>query len=222
MTLLTIPLVTMEDGIFKVTATAGDAHLGTEDFDNQIVDVRMQDSKGKNRGKDLAGHHPAMRHVRTECQRAKRTLSSSTQATREIDALLDGTAFPLAFSKVWFKELNVDYFRNSKGPVERCLGDGGIDMRSVQKMIQEFLNGKEPNRPINLFFWQPCRLPLPPERKMGLKIAERRLRTQCERAMRILSSSTQEVIDSLFDGTDCSLFEQLNMYYLTISKGAVE
>ena len=66
------PFLTIEDGIFEVTATAGDAHLGTEDFD-QIVDVRMQDSKRKNRGKDLAENHPAFRHVRTQCERAKRT-----------------------------------------------------------------------------------------------------------------------------------------------------
>ena len=78
-----------------MTATAGDAHLGTEDFDNQIVDVRVQDSKRKSRGKDLAGNHTATRHVGTQCERAKSTLSSSTQATIEIDALLDGTVFPL-------------------------------------------------------------------------------------------------------------------------------
>ena len=81
----------------------GDAHLGTEDVDNEIVDVRVQDSKRKDRGKDLAGNHTVTRHVRTQCERAKRTLSSSTQATIEIDALLDGADFPLAFSEAWFK-----------------------------------------------------------------------------------------------------------------------
>ena len=54
-----VALLTIEDGIFEVTATADDAHFGTEDFDNQIVDVRMQDSKRKNRGKGLAGNHPS-------------------------------------------------------------------------------------------------------------------------------------------------------------------
>ena len=101
--LLALPWLTIEDGIFEVTATAGDAHLGTDDFDDQIVDVRMQDSKRKSRGKDLAGNHPAVRHVGTQCERAKRTLSSSTQATIEMDALLDGADFPLAFSEAWFK-----------------------------------------------------------------------------------------------------------------------
>ena len=150
------------DGIFEVTATAGDAHMGTEDFDNQVLDVRMQDSKRKNRGKDLAENHLAVRHVRTQCDRAKRTSHFSTQATTEIDALLDGTAFPLAFSKAWCKELNMDYFRNAKGPVERGSCDGGIDMRSVhdvvhvrgftgspiaQNVIQEFF--RTGNRSIN-------------------------------------------------------------------------
>ena len=73
----------------------------------------MQDSKRKNRGKDLAENHTAIRHVGTQCGRAKRTLSSSTHAKIEIDALLDGTDFPLTFSEAWFKELNMDYLRNS-------------------------------------------------------------------------------------------------------------
>ena len=89
----------------------------------------------KNRGKDLAGQHPAMRHVRTQCERAKRALSFSTQVTIEIDALLVCTAFPVSFSKAWFKELNMDHIRTSKGPVERCLGDGGIDKRSVHDVV---------------------------------------------------------------------------------------
>ena len=110
-----VALLTIEDGILEVTATADDAHFGTEDFDNQIVDVRMQDSKRKNRGKGLAGNNLAIRHVGTQCFRAKRTLSSSTQTTMEIDALLDGTDFPLALSKAWFNELNMDYLRNSHG-----------------------------------------------------------------------------------------------------------
>ena len=133
--LLALPFFDDRDGTFEVTATAGDTHLGTEDFDNQIVDVSMQDSKRKNRGRDRAGNHPAVRHVRTQCERAKRTLSSSTQATMEIDALLDGTDFPLAFLEAWFKELNMYYLRNSNGPVERCLCDGGIDKRREHDVV---------------------------------------------------------------------------------------
>merc|ERR1712139_196183 len=155
-----VSLLTIEDGIFEVKATAGDTHLGGEDFDNRIVDFCMQDFKRKNRGKDLAGNNRALRRLRTQCERAKRTLSSSTQATIEIDSLFDGCDY----SRARFEELNMDYFRNSMGPVEKCMRDSGIDKRNVhevvlvggstripkvQAMIQEFFNGKEPCKSIN-------------------------------------------------------------------------
>merc|ERR1712182_78040 len=85
-----VSVLTIEDGIFEVKSTAGDTHLGGEDFGNRIVDFCMQDFKRKNRGKDLAGNQRALRRLRTQCERAKRTLSSSTQATIEIDSLFDG------------------------------------------------------------------------------------------------------------------------------------
>jgi len=159
-----VSLLTIEDGIFEVKATAGDTHLGGEDFDNRIVDFCMQDFKRKNRGKDLAGNNRALRRLRTQCERAKRTLSSSTQATIEIDSLFDGCDYSCSLSRARFEELNMDYFRNSMGPVEKCLKDSGIDKRNVhevvlvggstripkvQALIQEFFNGKEPCRSIN-------------------------------------------------------------------------
>ena len=159
-----VSILTIEDGIFEVKATAGDTHLGGEDFDNRIVDFCLQDFKRKNRGKDMTGNHRAIRRLRTQCERAKRTLSSSTQATIEIDSLFDGIDFSCSLSRARFEELNMDYFRNSMGPVEKCLRDSGIDKRNVhevvlvggstripkvQAMIQEFFNGKEPNRSIN-------------------------------------------------------------------------
>jgi len=159
-----VSLLTIEDGIFEVKATAGDTHLGGEDFDNRIVDFCLQDFKRKNRGKDMTGNHRAIRRLRTQCERAKRTLSSSTQATIEIDSLFDGIDYSCSLSRARFEELNMDYFRNSMGPVEKCMRDSGIDKRNVhevvlvggstripkvQAMIQEFFNGKEPNRTIN-------------------------------------------------------------------------
>merc|ERR1711957_806794 len=159
-----VSILTIEDGIFEVKATAGDTHLGGEDFDNRVVDFCMQDFKRKNRGKDLAGNNRALRRLRTQCERAKRTLSASTQATIEIDSLFDGVDYSCSLSRARFEELNMDYFRNSMGPVEKCLRDSGIDKKSVhevvlvggstripkvQTMIQEFFNGKEPNRSIN-------------------------------------------------------------------------
>merc|ERR1711916_111422 len=115
------------------------------DFENRIVDFCIQDFKRKNRGKDLAGNHRAVRRLRTQCERAKRTLSSSTQATIEIDSLFDGIDFSLSLPKARFEELNMDYFRNSMGPVEKCLRDSGIDKRNVHDLflsvvLHEFLS----------------------------------------------------------------------------------
>jgi len=159
-----VSILTIEDGIFEVKATAGDTHLGGEDFDNRVVDFCIQDFKRKNRGKDLVGNQRAIRRLRTQCERAKRTLSSSTQATIEIDSLFDGVDYTCTLSRARFEELCMDYFRSSMAPVEKCLRDSGLDKRAVhdvvlvggstripkvQNMIQEFFNGKEPNRSIN-------------------------------------------------------------------------
>jgi len=159
-----VSVLTIEDGIFEVKSTAGDTHLGGEDFDNRVVDFCLQDFKRKNRGKDLAGNQRAIRRLRTQCERAKRTLSSSTQATIEIDSLFDGIDYSCSLSRARFEELCMDYFRNSMGPVEKALRDSGLDKKAihdivlvggstripkVQQLIQEFFNGKEPNRSIN-------------------------------------------------------------------------
>jgi len=159
-----VSLLTIEDGIFEVKATAGDTHLGGEDFDNRIVDFCLQDFKRKNRGKDVSGNHRAIRRLRTQCERAKRTLSSSTQATIEIDSLFDGIDYSCSLSRARFEELNMDYFRSSMGPVEKCLRDSCIDKRNVhevvlvggstripkvQAMIQDLFHGKEPCKSIN-------------------------------------------------------------------------
>lgn len=105
-----------------------------------------------------------MRRLRTQCERAKRTLSSSTQAAIEIDSIFEGMDYSCNISRARFEELCMDYFRNSMGPVEKVLRDSGIDKRSVheivlvggstripkvQALLQEFFNGKEPNRSIN-------------------------------------------------------------------------
>eukprot|EP00923_Selenidium_pygospionis_P032858 GHVN01057841.1.p1 GENE.GHVN01057841.1~~GHVN01057841.1.p1 ORF type:complete len:708 (+),score=134.23 GHVN01057841.1:2405-4528(+) len=159
-----VSLLTIEDGIFEVKATAGDTHLGGEDFDNRVVDACVLDFKKKNRGKDLSANSRALRRLRTACERAKRTLSSSTQATIEIDAILEGIDYSYTLSRARFDELNMDYFRQTLSPVERVLKDSNIDKKSVdevvlvggstripkiQELIQEFFNGKEPCRSIN-------------------------------------------------------------------------
>merc|ERR1711916_159543 len=105
------------------------------DFDNRIVDFCIQDFKRKNRGKDKSGNQRALRRLRTQCERAKRTLSSSTQATIEIDSLFEGIDFSCTITRARFEELNMDYFRNSMGPVEKVLRDSGIDKKNVDEIV---------------------------------------------------------------------------------------
>ena len=158
-----VSLLTIEDGIFEVKATAGDTHLGGEDFDNRMVDYCMEEFKRKFR-KDMSGNERAKRRLRTACERAKRTLSSATQAFIEIDALFDGCDYSTTITRARFEELNADYFRKTIAPVERVLRDAGMSkdrvhdvvlvggstrIPKVQALLQEFFNGKELNRSIN-------------------------------------------------------------------------
>ncbi|KAI9363197.1 70 kDa heat shock protein 3 [Pilaira anomala] len=158
-----VSLLTIEDGIFEVKATAGDTHLGGEDFDNRLVDHFMQEFKRKYK-KDITGNARAIRRLRTACERAKRTLSSAAQTTIEIDSLFEGVDFYTSLTRARFEELNQDLFRNTMDPVEKVLRDSKIDKASVhdivlvggstripkvQKLVSDFFNGKEPNRSIN-------------------------------------------------------------------------
>merc|ERR1719290_661317 len=87
-----VSILSIDDGVFEVKATAGDTHLGGEDFDNRLVDFFSKEFKRKNK-KDISGNKRALRRLRTACERAKRTLSSSTQAAIEIDSLFEGIDF---------------------------------------------------------------------------------------------------------------------------------
>ena len=158
-----VSLLTIEDGIFEVKATAGDTHLGGEDFDNRMVNHFVEEFKRKHK-KDLSKDPRALRRLRTMCERAKRTLSSSTQASVEIDSLFEGIDFYTSITRARFEELNSDLFRGTLEPVEKVLRDSKIDKRSVheivlvggstripkvQQLIQQFFNGKEPCKSIN-------------------------------------------------------------------------
>merc|ERR1712014_560179 len=112
-----VSLLTIEEGIFEVKATAGDTHLGGEDFDNRMVDHFLTDFKRKYR-KDMSGNQRALRRLRTSCERAKRTLSSSTQAHIEIDSLFDGVDFNNTITRARFEDLCMDYFKKCIDPDE--------------------------------------------------------------------------------------------------------
>merc|ERR1719498_340129 len=158
-----VSLLTIEEGIFEVKATAGDTHLGGEDFDNRLVSHFVQEFKRKHK-KDITGNPRAMRRLRTACERAKRTLSSSTQTSIEIDSLFEGVDFFSSITRARFEELCMDLFRGTMDPVEKVLRDskmskaqvhdvvlvgGSTRIPKVQQLLSDFFNGKEPSRSIN-------------------------------------------------------------------------
>ena len=158
-----VSILTIEEGVFEVKATAGDTHLGGEDFDNRVVNHFVEEFKRKHK-KDLSTNKRALRRLRTACERAKRTLSTATQANVEIDALFEGIDFYTTLMRARFEELCADLFRGTLDPVEKCLRDakmakgeihevvlvgGSTRIPKVQKLLQDFFNGKELNKSIN-------------------------------------------------------------------------
>ena len=121
-----VSLLTIEEGIFDVKATAGDAHLGGEDFDNRVVNYFVKEFRRKFK-KDLTTSARALRRLRTACERAKCTLSTSAQASIEIDSLFEGINFYISLTRSIFEVLNHDLFRATIEPVEKVLRDAKID-----------------------------------------------------------------------------------------------
>jgi len=158
-----VSILTIEDGIFEVKSTSGNTHLGGEDFDNRMVNHFAQEFKRKHK-KDLQSNKRALRRLRTACERAKRTLSASAQATIEIDSLYEGIDFYTSITRARFEDLCADLFRGTLEPVEKSLRDAKMDKADVhdivlvggstripkiQKFLQDFFNGKELNKSIN-------------------------------------------------------------------------
>jgi len=158
-----VSLLTLDDGLFEVKATAGDTHLGGEDFDSRMVAHFLEEFKRKEKV-DLRGNPRAIRRLRTACEKAKRTLSSSSSAKIEIDALYDGRDFYTSITRARFEELCADLFRGCLDPVEKVLRDAKMDKSNVhevvlvggstripkiQKLLSDFFNGKELCKSIN-------------------------------------------------------------------------
>merc|ERR1712212_817643 len=158
-----VSILTIEDGIFEVKSTSGNTHLGGEDFDNRMVDHFVNEFKRKHK-KDLQSNKRALRRLRTACERAKRTLSASAQATIEIDSLYEGIDFYTSITRARFEELCSDLFKGTLDPVEKAMRDAKMDKSSIndvvlvggsmriskiQKLLQDFFNGKELNKSIN-------------------------------------------------------------------------
>ncbi|KAK6639569.1 Heat shock protein 68 [Polyplax serrata] len=159
-----VSILTIDEGsLFEVKSTAGDTHLGGEDFDNRLVNHFAEEFKRKFK-KDLTQNPRALRRLRTAAERAKRTLSSSTEASIEIDALYDGVDFYTKVSRARFEELCSDLFRGTLQPVEKALSDAKMDkgvihdvvlvggstrIPKIQSLLQNFFCGKALNLSIN-------------------------------------------------------------------------
>jgi L1 cell adhesion molecule like protein len=158
-----VSLLTIDDGIFEVKATAGDTHLGGEDFDNKLVEYCAADFL-KKKGVDIRNNPRAMRRLRTQAEKAKRILSSSAQTSIEVDSLAESEDFSLTITRAKFEELCMSMFKDTIPPVEKVLRDsqmaknqihdvvlvgGSTRIPKVIDLLKEFFNGKEPNRSIN-------------------------------------------------------------------------
>jgi L1 cell adhesion molecule like protein len=152
-----VSLLNIQGGVFTVKATAGDTHLGGQDFDTNLLDHFKKEFQRKTK-KDLSGDARALRRLRTACERAKRTLSNGTQTTIEIDSLFDGEDFNAQITRARFEDLNAKAFNGTLDPVQQVLKDANIDKSKVdeivlvggstripriQKLLSDFFDGKK-------------------------------------------------------------------------------
>uniref|UniRef100_A0A6G6ACT4 Heat shock 70 kDa protein-like protein n=1 Tax=Borely moumouvirus TaxID=2712067 RepID=A0A6G6ACT4_9VIRU len=158
-----VTLLSLEDGLFSVRATCGDAHLGGEDFDNRLVSWCVEDFKRKNKV-DLSTSAKALRRLRTACERAKRALSSAAQTTIEVDSLFEGIDYNTLITRAKFEDICSDLFRKTIEPVEQVLRDSKLDKSQVHEivlvggstripkikdMLSSYFNGKKLNESVN-------------------------------------------------------------------------
>jgi L1 cell adhesion molecule like protein len=158
-----VSLLTIAGGIFTVKSTAGDTHLGGEDFDHRLLDHFKEDFRRKHK-KDISEDARAVRRLRSACERAKRALSSLTQTTLEVDSLFAGIDYQATITRAKFEEINNQLFQSTIDPVRQVLKDAKVDKKQVddivlvggstripkiQALLQEFFNGKELNKSIN-------------------------------------------------------------------------
>ncbi|KAG7044723.1 hsp70-like protein [Colletotrichum scovillei] len=158
-----VSLLNIQGGVFTVKATAGDTHLGGQDFDTNLLDHCKKDFQRKTK-KDLSGDPRALRRLRTACERAKRTLSSGAQTTIEIDSLFDGEDYTTQITRARFEDLNAKAFNGTLEPVAQVLKDASMEKSGVdeivlvggstripriQKLLSEFFDGKKLEKSIN-------------------------------------------------------------------------
>ena len=158
-----VSILTIDDSIFEVKATAGDTHLGGEDFDSKLVEYFVDEFKRKHK-KDISSNKKALRRLRTASENAKRTLSTSSVAQIELDSLYEGIDFTTSITRAKFENLCESLFRSTMLPVEQVLRDsklsksnideivlvgGSTRIPKIQQLLSDFFGGKELCKSIN-------------------------------------------------------------------------
>ncbi|KFA63583.1 hypothetical protein S40285_04115 [Stachybotrys chlorohalonatus IBT 40285] len=158
-----VSLLSLDHGVFEVLATAGDTHLGGEDFDQRLIN-HFAKTYNKAHGVDVTKNAKAMGKLKREAEKAKRTLSSQTSTRIEIEAFFEGNDFSESLTRAKFEELNIDLFKKTLKPVEQVLKDakvsksevddivlvgGSTRIPKVQELIEEYFNGKKASKGIN-------------------------------------------------------------------------
>ena len=158
-----VSLLTIDEGVFEVKATNGHTHLGGEDFDHKLVEFCMAEFKKKTK-LDISGNPRALRRLRTQCEKAKRILSSAHQAPIECETLHEGEDFNTNISRAKFEELCMEDFKKCMPPVENVLKDSGLGkgqvneivlvggstrIPKIQAMLSDFFGGRALNKSIN-------------------------------------------------------------------------
>ncbi|CAJ2669458.1 unnamed protein product [Trifolium pratense] len=158
-----VSLLTIKGDVFEVIATAGNTHIGGEDFDNRMLNYFVEEFKRKNKV-DITRNPRALRRLKTACEKAKRTLTFKSLASIEIDNLFEGIDFSSSITRVKFEEINMDLFNECMKTVESCFTDSKMDKSSVddivlvggssripkvQKLLRDFFNGKYLCKSIN-------------------------------------------------------------------------
>lgn len=158
-----VSLLSIEDGVFEVLATAGDTHLGGEDFDNRLIEWFVKEFKKKS-NKDPSKDQRAMGKLKREAEKAKRAVSSQMSARVEIESFFDGEDFSATLTRAKFEELNLDLFKRTIKPVEQVMKDAGVGKHEVHdivlvggstripkviQLLEDFFNGKKASKGIN-------------------------------------------------------------------------
>jgi heat shock 70kDa protein 1/2/6/8 len=129
-----VSLLSIEEGVFEVKATAGDTHLGGEDFDNKLVDYCTAEFLKRHKI-DIKNNARAVRRLRTQCEKAKRILSSAAQTTIEVDSLAESQDFSLTITRAKFEELCLTMFKETIPPVEKVLKDSGMSKNQIHEVV---------------------------------------------------------------------------------------